>query len=43
MPDAVAIPVGNLADPTFPPTRVVVYESPQHPWVRVSGALERYD
>ena len=43
VPDAVAIPVGAFADPTFPPPQVEVYESRRHPWVRLLGDMERYD
>ena len=43
VPDAVAIPVGAFADPTFPPPRVEVYELRRHPWVELLGDMERYD
>ena len=32
MPGMIAIPVGTLADPTFPPPRFSVYGGRRHPW-----------
>ncbi len=43
VPDAVAIPVGAFADPTFPAPGVEVYGSRRHAWVQVAGDMERYD
>lgn len=37
MPEAIAVPVGAFADPTFPPPRFSVWEERKHPWVTVSG------
>ena len=42
-PGLVAIPVGALADPTFPPPRVSVYEARRHAWVRVPDGAEHHD
>jgi hypothetical protein len=33
VPDAIAVPIGAFADPTFPPPTVSVYGSRRHPWV----------
>lgn len=43
VPGMVAIPVGAFADPQFPPPRVSVYGVRQHPWVRLTGQMERLD
>jgi hypothetical protein len=43
VPDAIAVPVGAFADPTFPPPRVSVYESRRHAWVEVPEAIEHFD
>ncbi|MDQ3859791.1 MAG: GFA family protein [Actinomycetota bacterium] len=42
-PDAVAVPVGAFADPSFPPPTVSVYESRRHPWLSVPAAIEHED
>ena len=39
-PEVVAIPVGALADPSFPPPRVSVYENRRHAWVRMPDGIE---
>jgi len=41
--DLIAVPLGAFADPAFPPPRVSVYESRRHPWVELSGTIERDD
>ena len=41
--DVVAVPIGAFADPTFPPPKVSVYESRQHPWVAMNAEMEHYD
>jgi hypothetical protein len=41
--DAIAVPVGAFADPTFPPPRISVYESRRHAWVVVPEAIEHDD
>jgi len=41
VPGFVTIPIGAFADPAFPPPRVSVYEKRMHPWVQLSGDLER--
>jgi hypothetical protein len=33
VPDAIAVPIGAFAEPTFPPPTVSVYGSRRHPWV----------
>jgi hypothetical protein len=40
-PESIAVPVGCFADPWFPPPRVSVWESRQHPWVGLPEDLER--
>ena len=42
-PDAIAVPIGAFADPTFPAPRVSVYESRRHPWVSVRDVDEHFD
>lgn len=39
-PGVTAVPVGNFADPDFPPPGYSVYEHRQHPWVAISGQVE---
>jgi hypothetical protein len=41
--DAIAVPVGAFADPTFPPPMISVYDSRRHPWVVVPEAIEHDD
>lgn len=41
MPDAVAIPVGAFADPSFPAPVFSVYEERMHAWVSMPGGIER--
>lgn len=38
--DFVAIPVGALADPSFPEPSVSVYESRMHKWVKMPADIE---
>ena len=38
--DAVAIPVGAFADPTFPAPTFSVYENRKHGWVDMVGNME---
>lgn len=40
MEDAVAIPVGAFADPSFPAPTVSVYEERMHGWVHLPGGIE---
>src|SRR5919109_667378 len=42
-PDAVAVPIGAFADPSFPPPTVSVYESRRHPWFGLPDGIERMD
>jgi hypothetical protein len=39
VPDAIAVPVGAFADPTFPPPTVSVYGSRRHPWVSLPDTV----
>jgi hypothetical protein len=39
--DAVAIPVGAFADPSFPAPTFSVYEDRMHGWVQMPGGIER--
>jgi hypothetical protein len=41
MDDAVAIPVGAFADPSFPAPTVSVYEERMHGWVQLPSGIER--
>jgi hypothetical protein len=41
VPDAIAIPVGAFADPSFPPPWVSVWEGRRHPWVSLPDAIDR--
>ncbi|MFO0755181.1 MAG: GFA family protein [Byssovorax sp.] len=41
--DAIAVPIGAFADPSFPAPRVSVYEVRRHPWVSVPEDAEHYD
>jgi hypothetical protein len=41
MPDAIAIPIGAFADPTFPPPVFSVYEDRMHGWVKMPDGTER--
>jgi hypothetical protein len=42
-PDAVAVPIGAFADPTFPPPNFSVWESRRHRWVAIPEAVEHDD
>jgi hypothetical protein len=39
VPDAIAVPIGAFADPTFPPPTVSVYGSRRHPWVSLPAMV----
>ncbi|HLY93629.1 MAG TPA: hypothetical protein VKP14_02180 [Gaiellaceae bacterium] len=41
MVDAVAIPVGAFADPSFPPPVRSIYEERRHAWVSLADGIER--
>lgn len=43
MDDAVAVPVGAFADPTFPWPSVSVYEARKHAWVQLPEPIEHFD
>jgi hypothetical protein len=43
LPDVIAVPIGAFADPSFPAPTVSVFESRQHPWLAVPGAMEHHD
>ena len=38
--DAIAIPVGAFADPSFPPPVISVYDERMHGWVRMPDGIE---
>jgi hypothetical protein len=42
VPDAVSVPIGAFAEPTFPPPRVSVFESRRHPWLGLNVELEHH-
>jgi hypothetical protein len=42
-PEQVAIPVGVLGDPGFPPPTVSVWESRKHAWVTLPAAAKRHE
>jgi hypothetical protein len=42
MPDAVAIPVGAFADPSFPGPTVSVYDARMHGWVVMPEGIEHW-
>jgi hypothetical protein len=42
VPNAVGIPIGAFADPTFPPPTVSVFESRQHPWLAEHASMEHH-
>lgn len=43
-PDAIAIPLGAVADPGFPPPDFSVWEGRKHPWtVVLGGEVEQTD
>jgi hypothetical protein len=39
-PEAISVPVGAFADPSFPPPTVSVFDSRRHPWVALPDAIE---
>ena len=43
VPGFIAISVGGFADPHFPPPQISVYETRMHPWLQLTGNLERFD
>jgi hypothetical protein len=43
VPDAIAIPVGGFADPSFPAPSFSVYEARRHAWVNLPEGVERHD
>jgi hypothetical protein len=43
LPEAVAIPLGGFADPSFPAPWVSIYESRKLPWLTVHGEIEHHD
>lgn len=43
VPDQIAVPVGALAEPSFPAPTVSVYEDRKHTWVAVPDDIEHYD
>lgn len=43
VPDAVSVPIGAFAEPTFPPPWVSVFESRRHPWLGLNVEMEHHD
>ena len=43
IPDAIAVPIGAFADPSFPAPRISVYEVSRHPWVGMPADVEHMD
>ena len=43
MPEAIGVPVGAFADPTFPAPKVSVYEERRHAWVGMPVDVEHID
>ncbi len=41
LPEAVAIPVGAIADPSFPAPSLSVYEERMHSWVSMPSGIEQ--
>jgi hypothetical protein len=41
-PDAVAVPIGAFADPSFPAPTIAVYESRRHPWLALPATIEHH-
>ncbi|HST25271.1 MAG TPA: GFA family protein [Gaiellaceae bacterium] len=41
--DAIAVPIGGFADPTFPQPRISIYESRRHPWLGLPEEMEHHD
>jgi hypothetical protein len=39
VPDAIAVPIGAFADPSFPPPTISVYDSRRHPWVSLPDTV----
>ena len=42
-PDAIAVPIGAIAEPAFPPPWISIYESRRHPWLTIDAELEHHD
>ncbi|MFT3775280.1 MAG: GFA family protein [Minicystis sp.] len=43
IPDAIAVPVGAFADPTFPAPKISVYEERKHAWTGIPADAEHID
>ncbi|NUP12739.1 MAG: GFA family protein [Polyangiaceae bacterium] len=43
LPDAIAVPIGAFADPTFPSPKVSIYEARRHAWAGVPEDAEHLD
>jgi hypothetical protein len=43
VPDAVSVPIGAFAEPSFPPPRISVFETRRHPWLDLNVDLEHHD
>jgi len=42
-PDAIAVPIGGFADPSFPAPRISIYEARRHPWLSLPPDMEHHD
>ena len=43
VPDAVSVPIGAFAEPTFPPPTISVWESRRHLWLELNAPMEHHD
>jgi hypothetical protein len=43
VPDAIAVPIGAFADPSFPAPRISVWEVRRHAWVGLPADIDHYD
>lgn len=42
-PDAIKVPIGVFADPSFPAPTISIYESRRHAWFAMPAAMEHHD
>ena len=43
VPEAIAVPVGVFADPSFPAPKISIYEARQHSWAGIPADVEHFD
>jgi hypothetical protein len=43
VPDAITVPIGAFADPSFPPPTISVYGVRRHPWVSLPDPIDELD